>query len=125
MAKLITTLRTMLHPYWVPAETGGIFLMGAVNDDEANSAIFSQAHYTISRYMQPAATLSGKRLTDEICKIAHHILQTWHLAPGPYELDNYHRALAQNGELELNQWNSPPSRCRQRTDLRLLSPPSI
>jgi hypothetical protein len=106
-AKLIATLRTSLHPYWVSAEAGGIILMGDVNDEEANRAVFDNI-----LALFPAIAAGGddkwENLADELCKIAHHFLQTYRLAPGPYELDNYHRALAQDGELQLNQWNSPP-----------------
>ncbi|WP_424630533.1 hypothetical protein [Bradyrhizobium sp. SYSU BS000235] len=106
-AKLITTLRKSLHPYWVAAEAGGILLMGNMNDEDANRAIFGNL---LALFPEIAASGDGKweSLADELCKLAHHFIETYQLTPGPYELDNYHRALAKDGELELNSWGSPP-----------------
>jgi len=107
MAKLIATMRTSLRPCWIPVEAGGITLMGDVNDEEANQTVL---HNVLALFAYGEASADGKwgRLAEELCETAHHFLQTYHLAPGPYELDNYHRALAQDGEIQLNQWDSPP-----------------
>ena len=82
-------------------------LMGNVNDEEANKAIF---HNLLALFPEVEASGDGKwgKLADELCKLACHFLETYRLAPGRYELDNDHRAIAQNGELQLNSWNSPP-----------------
>lgn len=40
MAKLIAAMRTSLHPCWVAAEAGGILLIGDMNDEDANRAVF-------------------------------------------------------------------------------------
>lgn len=107
MVTLIAAMRTSLRPCWVPAEAGGIVLMGDVNDEEANRTVLQKV---LALFPDEDNNEDGKweRLAEELCKTAHQFLQTYHLAPGRYELDNYHRALAQDGELQLNQWDSPP-----------------
>jgi hypothetical protein len=105
LAKLIAALRTSLRPYWVPAEAGGILLMGDLDDQDANQAIFQRL---LALFPELEASGDGKwtTLADELCKLAIHFFETYHLPPGAYELDNYHRALAKNGELQLNSWDS-------------------
>jgi hypothetical protein len=103
----LAALRASLRPYWISAEAGGIFLMGDMNNDEANQAIF---HKVLALFPEIEASGDGKweTLAEELCRLSLHFLEAYHLPPGAYELDNYHRALAKDGELELNQWGSPP-----------------
>ncbi|WP_141694480.1 hypothetical protein [Rhizobium multihospitium] len=100
---MIEVLRTSMHPYWNPSEAGGIYLLGAVNDDEANGAILLKL---LALCPDIAADRPDKWevLAERLADTARRFFETYELGPGPYKIDNYHAAVAENGELQLNEW---------------------
>ena len=100
-------LRASFRPYWNPTEAGGIVLIGAVNDDEANLAAFAQL-FTLFPAIDINSDEKWEILAYELAKLAQYFFEHGQLSPGSYELVNYHAPFADNDELRLNQWDAPP-----------------
>ncbi|MBW6421165.1 hypothetical protein KX729_06895 [Rhizobium sp. XQZ8] len=102
-ADLIEALRTRMHPYWNPTEAGGIYLLGVMNDDEANGAVLSEL-LSLHPAIDAQDPYRWEFLAHALANTARHFFKTYEIRPGSYKIDNYHAAVAENGVLKLNSW---------------------
>jgi hypothetical protein len=106
-ASRLVELRKHIRPYWSPSEAGGIVLFTGQDDEDER---FFRA--LASKVPQLAQIISeGERLaklTRIIVSDVRAFLAAGKLAPGPYQLDNYHLEYARDGKLAFNTHGDPP-----------------
>jgi hypothetical protein len=101
-AAQLSYLRAHTRPYWTPAEAGGVYLLGSL-DEKENNHIFEPV-------LGPMEGESDKVQRDKVNKLADaigHFFETAQLKPGSYELDNYHLDYATRGKLAFDADGHP------------------
>jgi hypothetical protein len=105
-ASRLAELRKHLRPYWSPGDAGGIFLLGL---DEQEHARFFEALAASAPQLAPIAPAERPaRLARILADDIGAFLTAGKLAPGPYQLDNYHLDHARDGKLTFNADGDPP-----------------
>jgi hypothetical protein len=103
----LAELRKHMRPYWSPGEAGGIVLLTGLDDENLH---FFKA--LAARMPQLAQVVPGDERMVKLARIlaedVRAFMEAAKLAPGPYQLDNYHLDHARNGELTFNADGDPP-----------------
>jgi hypothetical protein len=106
-ASRLTELRKHLRPYWTPGEAGGIILLTGMDQQEHEDffkALAARVPQLTHIVLEERPVQLARILADDVIAF----LEAGKLAPGPYQLDNYHLDHAQNGELTFNADEDPP-----------------
>jgi hypothetical protein len=97
-------MRKTLRPYWNNTESGGIFLSTQANESKAPETYgFAAKHYPQTRAADKndaAAQLAGA-----MSETVGHFFTHATLAPGTYQLENYHRDYARQGKIRLSAFS--------------------
>jgi hypothetical protein len=103
----LAELRKHMRPYWSPGEAGGIVLLTGLDDQ--NEHFFKALAARVPQLAQivPEDEWLAK-LARTLARDVRAFLAAGKLAPGPYQLDNYHLDHARNGELIFNADGDPP-----------------
>lgn len=97
-ANRLAHMREHLRPYWAPIESGGVFLMAGVDEEAYWRFLADFNDLPEVSDMSPdedRAPVIAELLANDVL----HFFDKAELAPGPYELDNYHLEYAPDGKL--------------------------
>jgi len=107
-AKVLAEMRASLRPYWVPMESGGIFLLAGM-DEYKNEQAFNRL---MTKFPQAAGKIPELQQTvfaETLASICADFFQNGKLEPGTYQLDNYHLSYANKGQLIFDSNRSRPT----------------
>jgi hypothetical protein len=115
-ASRLAELREQLRPYWIPGEAGGIALLTGLGlEDEENEGSNESKEFFKSlaaRVPEVAQVVPDDERVAKLVRIlvddVSAFLAEGKLAPGPYQLDNYHLDYALHGKLIFNADGDPP-----------------
>jgi hypothetical protein len=112
----LAELRKQLRPYWAPVEAGGIALLAGLgleneeNEESNESREFFKA--LTARVPEVARIVPEDEQVAKLVRIladdVSAFLAAGQLAPGPYQLDNYHLDYALDGKLIFDANGNPP-----------------
>jgi hypothetical protein len=112
----LAELRKQLRPYWAPVEAGGIALLAGLgleneeNEESNESREFFKA--LAARVPEVARIVPEDEQVAKLVRIladdVSAFLAAGQLAPGPYQLDNYHLDYALDGKLIFDANGNPP-----------------
>lgn len=99
--------RTVLRPYWAASEAGGIWLLGALGDNEKNLAAFAQLfpHFPA---IDADTDTKWFSLVDLLVDLCIEFFTNAELPIGIYALNNYHIDYAENLPIQPGDWRGPP-----------------
>lgn len=101
-------MRNQLRPYWTPIEAGGVFLLADV--DEIKYWQFLEDFYSLPEAVEAASDKARIMvLSDLLSRDARRFFELAELAPGTYELENYHLDYAQDGKLAFSVYDDEHS----------------
>jgi hypothetical protein len=111
----LAEMRKHLRPYWSPGEAGGIFLFTGM-DEKVNEAFFTALAAKVSDLASVGREQQMSKLADTLADDVGAFFTSAKLAPGTYQLDNYHLEQARDGKLAFNADGDPPIELpRERT----------
>jgi hypothetical protein len=101
-------MRAHMRPYWFSSEAGGIYLATS-GDADANVRIFNEflrrvPETAAAKEMRERWAILQNLIVDDLTAF----FATARLAPGRYELDNYHLAGAVDGKLAFDMHGRAP-----------------
>jgi hypothetical protein len=103
-------MRKHLRPHWVRGEQGGIWLLTGMgeHDDEATKSVFRAIAARVPKVaaLDPDEQLA--KILDILADDVSAFFASAQLAPGAYQLDNYHLEQATDGKLAFNSCGDPP-----------------
>jgi hypothetical protein len=106
-ANRLAHMRAHLRPYWSPMEGGGVFL--ASPDDAAYEQFLLE--FGQLPEVAEAPPERGPVIVAELLSLdARHLFKHAELAPGSYQLDNYHLDHARDGYLDFSADDGPPTK---------------
>jgi hypothetical protein len=109
-ADQMAEMRKHLRPHWVRGEQGGIWLLTGMgeHDDEATKSVFRAMAARIPKVaaLDPDEQLA--KILDILADDVSAFFASAQLAPGAYQLDNYHLEQATDGKLAFNSYGEPP-----------------
>lgn len=108
-ASRIAFMRAHLRPYWFGSEAGGICLASGA-DDDSNARIFNEflrrvPETAVTDVMRERWAILQALVIDDLVAF----FATARLAPGSYELDNYHLAQAVDGKIAFDTHGHAPT----------------
>jgi hypothetical protein len=106
-ARRLAELRKHLRPYWAASEGGGIFLLAALHRQE-HERFFEALAARVPQLAQIVPEKQPAQLARILADDVLAFLEAGKLAPGPYQLNNYHLDYAENGNLTSNGDGDPP-----------------
>jgi len=111
-ASRLAELRKHLRPYWIPLESGGIALLCTSFmvelDQQEDERFFKALAARVPELAQIVPAEQPAALVRILVGDVEAFLQAGKLAPGPYQLDNYHLDDAPDGKLDVNFDGDPP-----------------
>jgi hypothetical protein len=113
-ASRLAELRKRMRPFWIPMEAGGIALLCSsyMVDPDQFQREDERFFKALAARVPELAEIVPEEQRAELVRIlvgdVETFLQAGKLAPGPYQLDNYHLDEAPDGKIDVNFDGDPP-----------------
>ncbi len=104
----IAELRTILKPYWIPEEMGGVALLADIMDEQKNDEKMSVFFKNFPEIDVNDKHQKWSLLAEQIAGLCDDFFHHASLKPGVYELENYHLSYAYQGILPLDAEDGKP-----------------